>query len=37
MVTIAAGARALDRVLPDPTETLGFVLVARRAASASNG
>jgi SAM-dependent methyltransferase len=30
MVTIAAGARALDRVLPDPTETLGFVLVARR-------
>ena len=30
MLTIAAGARALDRVLPDPTETLGFVLVARR-------
>jgi len=30
MVTIAFGARALDRVLPDPTETLGFVLVARR-------
>jgi len=30
MVTIAAGARALDRMLPDPTETLGFALVARR-------
>jgi len=35
MVTIAAGARALDRVLPDPTETLGFVLVARRAPPAA--
>jgi SAM-dependent methyltransferase len=31
MATIALGARVLDRVLPDPTEALGFVLVARRA------
>ncbi|MET0595026.1 MAG: class I SAM-dependent methyltransferase [Polyangiaceae bacterium] len=30
MATIALGARVLDRVLPDPTETLGFVLLARR-------
>ena len=32
MASIALGARVLDRVLPDPTEALGFVLVARRAA-----
>lgn len=31
MAGIALGARVLDRVLPDPTETLGFILVARRA------
>jgi SAM-dependent methyltransferase len=31
MITITAGARVLDRVAPDPTETLGFTLVARRA------
>jgi SAM-dependent methyltransferase len=30
MGAIALGARALDRVLPDPTETLGFCLVAER-------
>jgi SAM-dependent methyltransferase len=30
MATIALGARVLDRALPDPTEALGFVLVARR-------
>ncbi len=32
MGAIALGARALDRVLPDPTETLGFCLVAERRA-----
>ena len=32
MGAIAFGARALDRVLPDPTETLGFCLVAERIA-----
>jgi SAM-dependent methyltransferase len=32
MGAIAFGARALDRVLPDPTETLGFCLVAERLA-----
>jgi hypothetical protein len=30
MATIAVSARVLDRVLPDPTEALGFVLVAKR-------
>jgi SAM-dependent methyltransferase len=30
MVTIALGARVFDRLLPDPTEALGFALVARR-------
>jgi SAM-dependent methyltransferase len=30
MATIAAGARVLDRVLPDPTEALGFMLMARK-------
>jgi len=30
MVGIAGGARVLDRVLPDPTESLGFCIVARR-------
>jgi hypothetical protein len=30
MVTIAAGARVLDRVLPDPSEALGYVLVAKK-------
>jgi SAM-dependent methyltransferase len=30
MGAIAFGARALDRALPDPTETLGFCLVAER-------
>lgn len=29
MFAVAAGARVLDRALPDPTETLGFTLVAR--------
>jgi SAM-dependent methyltransferase len=31
MVAVSAAARVLDRALPDPTETLGFTLVARRA------
>jgi SAM-dependent methyltransferase len=31
MVAVSAGARVLDRALPDPTETLGFTLAARRA------
>jgi SAM-dependent methyltransferase len=31
MVAIAAAARVLDRVAPDPTETLGYTLLARRA------
>jgi SAM-dependent methyltransferase len=31
MVAVAAGARALDWALPDPTETLGYTLAARRA------
>jgi SAM-dependent methyltransferase len=31
MVAIAAAARVLDRVAPDPTETLGYTLAARRA------
>jgi SAM-dependent methyltransferase len=31
MITISAGARVLDRAAPDPTETLGFTVVARRA------
>lgn len=30
MIAVAAGARVLDRALPDPTETLGFTLAARR-------
>lgn len=30
MFVVAAGARVLDRALPDPTETLGFTLAARR-------
>ena len=30
MIAVAAGARVLDRALPDDTETLGFTLVARR-------
>jgi hypothetical protein len=29
MVTISVLARLLDRILPDPTETLGFSLIAR--------
>lgn len=29
MVSIAAGARVLDRWLPDPEETLGFLVLAR--------
>lgn len=29
MIAVAAGARVLDRVLPDPTETLGYTLAAR--------
>ncbi|WP_437659301.1 class I SAM-dependent methyltransferase [Sorangium sp. So ce1182] len=33
MVAVAAGARALDRALPDRTETLGFTLAARRGAA----
>ncbi|XXX74428.1 class I SAM-dependent methyltransferase [Sorangium sp. So ce134] len=32
MIAVAAGARVLDRALPDPTETLGFTLAARRRA-----
>jgi SAM-dependent methyltransferase len=31
MGAIALGARAFDRVLPDPTETLGYCIVAERA------
>jgi SAM-dependent methyltransferase len=31
MIAVSAGARVLDRALPDPTETLGFTLAARRA------
>jgi SAM-dependent methyltransferase len=31
MVAIAAAARVLDRVAPDPTETLGYTLLARHA------
>ncbi len=31
MFAVSAGARVLDRALPDATETLGFTLVARRA------
>jgi hypothetical protein len=31
MLAVAAGARALDRAAPDPTETLGFTLLARHA------
>lgn len=31
MLAVAAGARVLDRVAPDPTETLGFTLTAKRA------
>jgi SAM-dependent methyltransferase len=31
MVAVSAAARVLDRALPDPTETLGFTLTARRA------
>lgn len=31
MFTVSAGARLLDGALPDPTETLGFTLAARRA------
>jgi SAM-dependent methyltransferase len=31
MAGIALGARVLDRVLPDPTEALGFVIIARPA------
>ncbi len=30
MLAVSAGARVLDRVLPEPTETLGFTLVAHR-------
>jgi SAM-dependent methyltransferase len=30
MFAVAGGARVLDRLLPDPTETLGFTLAARR-------
>ncbi len=30
MVAVAAGARVLDRALPDATETLGYTLAARR-------
>ncbi|AUX20505.1 uncharacterized protein SOCEGT47_009770 [Sorangium cellulosum] len=30
-LAVAAGARVLDRALPDPTEALGFTLAARRA------
>jgi len=29
MVSIAAGARLLDRLLPDPDETLGYLVLAR--------
>ena len=31
MFAVSAGARVLDRALPDPTETLGFTLAVRRA------
>ena len=32
VVTIAAGARLMDRWFPDPEESLGFLVLARRAA-----
>jgi hypothetical protein len=35
IVSIAAGARVLDRVLGDPTESLGFTIVARPKAGAT--
>lgn len=31
MVAISLGARVLDRVLNEPDETLGFLIVAQRA------
>jgi SAM-dependent methyltransferase len=30
IVAIAGGARALDRLVPEPTESLGFLILARR-------
>jgi len=36
MLAVAAGARVLDRALPDPTETLGFSLAAHRAPLAAD-
>lgn len=33
MIAVATGARVLDKVLPDRTETLGFTLTARHAAA----
>ncbi len=35
MIAVAAGARVLDRALPDATETLGFTLAARRCSPAN--
>ncbi|HYP97612.1 MAG TPA: class I SAM-dependent methyltransferase [Polyangiaceae bacterium] len=35
MVAIAGSARVLDKTLPDPTEMLGFLLIAERDLSAS--
>ena len=35
MIAVATGARVLDRALPDPSETLGFTLLARRAGRAA--
>ena len=37
MFAVAGGARVLDRALPDPTETLGFTLAARRRPLANEG
>jgi SAM-dependent methyltransferase len=33
MVTLSAGARVLDRVFPEPSEALSFLIVARRASA----
>jgi SAM-dependent methyltransferase len=36
IVAMSAGARLLDRALPEPTESLGFMVVARKAAGQSS-
>jgi hypothetical protein len=37
MMGLAFWARVLDRVLPDPTEMLGFLVIARRDGSRKVG